>query len=53
MRLHMPVAVIAPAFYCLILVLRGGPGRLEGLLLSALNVAYVAAAVSGVLGLTG
>ena len=47
------VAVKGPGPYCLILVLRGGLGRLEGLLLSALYVTYVAAAVSGVPGLTG
>lgn len=52
MRLHLPVAVMAPALYCLILGLRGGLGRREGLLLAAFYVAYIAAAVSGVLGLT-
>jgi cation:H+ antiporter len=53
MRLHLPVAVIAPALYCLILVLRGGLGRREGVFLAALYVAYIAAAVRGALGLVG
>jgi cation:H+ antiporter len=53
MRLHLPVAVVAPALYCLILVLRGGLGRREGVLLAALYVAYVAAAVRGALHLVG
>ena len=53
MRLHLPVAVVAPALYCLILVLRGGLGRRGGLLLAALYVAYIAAAVRGELGLVG
>jgi cation:H+ antiporter len=53
MHLHLPVAVVAPALYCLILVLRGGLGRREGVLLAALYVAYVAAAVRGALGLAG
>lgn len=53
MRLHLPVAVVAPALYCLILVLRGGLGRREGVLLAALYVAYVAAAVRGALRLVG
>jgi cation:H+ antiporter len=47
MLLHLPVAVGAPAVLCLILLLRGGLGRLEGLLLSALYAAYIAAAVVG------
>jgi cation:H+ antiporter len=45
MRLHLPVAVAAPAVFCLILLLRGGLGRLEGVLLSAIYAAYIAAAV--------
>ena len=53
MRLHLPVAVVAPALYCLILVLRGGFGRREGVLLVALYVAYVAAAVRGELAMVG
>jgi cation:H+ antiporter len=53
MRLHLPVAVVAPALYCLILVLRGGLGRREGVLLAALYVAYVAAAVRGALSVVG
>ncbi len=53
MRLHLPVAVVAPALYCLILALRGGLDRREGILLAALYVAYVAAAVRGALGLVG
>jgi cation:H+ antiporter len=53
MRLHLPVAVVAPALYCLILVLRGGLGRREGVLLAALYVAYIVAAVRGALGLVG
>ena len=47
MRLHLPVAVAAPAVFCLILLLRGGLGRLEGALLSAFYAAYIAAAVVG------
>ncbi len=47
MRLHLPVAVAAPPVVCLILLLRGGLGRLEGSLLSALYAAYVAAAITG------
>ena len=47
MRLHLPVAAVAPALYCSILVLGGGLGRRGGLLLVALYVAYVAAAVRG------
>ena len=53
MRLHLPVAVVAPALYCLILVLRGGIRRGEGVLLAALYVAYVVAAVRGELGMVG
>jgi cation:H+ antiporter len=53
MRLHLPVAVVAPALYCSILVLRGGLRRREGVFLVALYVAYVAAAVRGNLGLVG
>src|SRR5918993_2077115 len=53
MRLHLPVAVVAPALYCLILVLRGGLGRREGALLAALYVVYIAAAVRGALGSAG
>ena len=53
MRLHLPVAVVAPALYCLILVLRGGLGRREGVLLAALYVAYIAAAVRGAIGSVG
>jgi cation:H+ antiporter len=53
MRLHLPVAVVAPALYCLILVLRGGLGRGEGVLLAALYVAYIVAAMRGALGLVG
>jgi cation:H+ antiporter len=46
MRLHLPVAVAAPALFCLILLVRGGLGRLEGVLLSALYAAYIVAAVT-------
>jgi cation:H+ antiporter len=53
MHLHLPVAVVAPALYCLILVLRGGLGRREGVLLVALYVAYIAAAVRAGLGTVG
>ena len=45
MRLHLPVAVAAPAVFCLILLLRGGLGRLEGALLSSFYAAYIGAAV--------
>jgi cation:H+ antiporter len=53
MHLHLPVAVVAPVLYCLILVLRGGLGRREGVLLAAIYVAYIVAAVRGALGLAG
>ncbi|MGH2617847.1 MAG: sodium:calcium antiporter, partial [Thermomicrobiales bacterium] len=53
MRLHLPVAVLAPPVFCLVLILRGGLGRGEGVFLSTLYVAYIAAAVTGVLGLVG
>jgi cation:H+ antiporter len=53
MHLHLPVAVVAPALYCLILVLRGGLGRREGVLLAAFYVAYVVAAVRAGLGIVG
>jgi len=53
MHLHLPVAVVAPALYCLVLVLRGGLGRREGLLLVVLYVAYLAAAVRGDFGMVG
>jgi len=51
MRLHLPIAVAAPALYCLTLVLRGGLGRREGLLLTALYVAYISVAVGGTIGI--
>ena len=53
MRLHLPVAVVAPTRYCPILALRGGPGRRQGVLLAAPYVAYSAAAVRGELGMMG
>ena len=53
MHLHLPAAVVAPAVYCLILVLRGGLGRREGVLLVACYVAYLAAAVRAGLGMVG
>jgi cation:H+ antiporter len=53
MRLHLPVAILAPALYCLILVPRGGLGRRDGAFLAALYVAYIAAALHGALGLAG
>src|SRR5215218_6876496 len=53
MRLHLPVAVVAPALYCLILALRGGLGRREGALLVALYGTYLAVAVGGALGMVG
>src|SRR5215212_2888763 len=53
MHLHLPVAVVAPALYCLILVLRGGLGRREGVLLVVLYMGYLAAAVRGGLGMVG
>lgn len=46
MRLHLTVAVAAPAVLCLVLLLRGGLARLEGLVLLALYVGYVAAAIA-------
>jgi cation:H+ antiporter len=46
MRLHLPVAVAAPPVFCLILLLRRGLGRLEGSLLLAFYVVYIAAAVA-------
>src|SRR5215212_217946 len=53
MHLHLPVAVVAPALYCLILVLRGGLGRREGIVLAACYVAYLVAAVRAGLGTVG
>jgi cation:H+ antiporter len=53
MHLHLPVAVVVPALYCLILVLRGGLGRREGVLLAVFYGAYVAAAVRAGLGIAG
>jgi cation:H+ antiporter len=53
MRLHLPVAVVAPALYCLILVLRGGLGRREGVLLAAFYAAYLVTAVRGGFGVVG
>jgi cation:H+ antiporter len=53
MHLHLPAAVIAPALYCLILVLRGGLGRPEGVLLATFYVAYLVTAVRGGLGMVG
>jgi cation:H+ antiporter len=50
MHLHLPVAVVAPALYCLILVLRGGLGRREGVLLAALYATYLVVAVDGSFG---
>ena len=45
MRLHLPVAVAAPAIFCLALGVSGGLSRLQGLCLAGLYVAYIAAAV--------
>ena len=53
MQLHLPVAVVAPALYCLILVLRGGLGRREGILLAGLYAAYLVAAVASVVSIEG
>jgi cation:H+ antiporter len=53
MHLHLPVAVVAPALYCLILVLRGGLGRREGIVLAGCYVAYLVAAVRAGLGTVG
>src|SRR5215217_3037835 len=53
MHLHLPVAVVAPALYCLIVVLRGGLDRREGLLLVVLYMGYLAAAVRGDFGMVG
>jgi cation:H+ antiporter len=51
MRLHLPIAVAAPALYCLTLVVRGGLGRREGVFLTALYVIYIAVALRGALGM--
>ena len=53
MHLHLPVAVVAPALYCLILVLRGGLGRHEGVLLAAFYAAYLVVAVNSSFGVVG
>jgi cation:H+ antiporter len=53
MHLHLPVAIVAPALYCLILVLRGGLDRRDGVLLAGLYAAYLAAAVRGGLSIVG
>lgn len=53
MHLHLPVAVVAPALYCLILVLRGGLGRREGVLLAAFYAAYLVVAVNSSFGVVG
>jgi cation:H+ antiporter len=53
MHLHLPVAVVAPALYCLILVLRGGLGRREGVLLTAFYATYLVTAVRGGFGVVG
>jgi cation:H+ antiporter len=53
MHLHLPVAVVAPALYCLILVLRGGLGRREGVLLAAFYAAYLLVAVNSSFGVVG
>jgi len=46
LHLHLPAAAVAPALLCALLAARGGLGRVEGALLAALYVAYVAAAVA-------
>ena len=51
MRLHLPIAVAAPALYCLTLVVRGGLGRREGVFLTALYMIYIAVALRGALGM--
>jgi Ca2+/Na+ antiporter len=51
MRLHLPIAVAAPALYCLTLVVRGGLGRREGMFLTALYMIYIAVALRGALGM--
>lgn len=53
MRLHLPVAVAAPVVFCLVSAVCGGLGRVEGLLLCGLYVAYIAAAIAGGIGLLG
>lgn len=53
MHLHLPVAVVAPALYCLILVLRGGLGRREGVLLAAFYAAYLVVSVNSSFGVVG
>jgi hypothetical protein len=53
MQLHLSVAVMAPALYCLILVLPGRLGRRVGVLIVAFYVAYLAAAVCAGPGMVG
>jgi cation:H+ antiporter len=48
MRLHLPIAVAAPAIFCLTLGVSGGLDRIHGLLLISLYVAYIGAAMIGV-----
>ena len=49
----MPCGLVSGSLCCLILALRGGLCRREGVLFSELYVAYVAAAVRGELGMVG
>ena len=44
-RFYLPVAVISPAIFVALLVIRKQLGRIEGAALTALYVAYVAAAI--------
>jgi cation:H+ antiporter len=45
-RFYLPVAAASPAIFALVLVVRKQLGRLEGALLTALYVAYVAVAIA-------
>jgi hypothetical protein len=49
----MPSGLVSGSLYCLILALRGGLCWREGVLFSEPDVAFVAAAVRGELGMVG
>ena len=46
-RFYLPVAVVSPAIFAAVLMVRKRLGRIEGAALTALYVAYVAAAITG------